>query len=82
MTSHTYSSPVDLKGETSLADYVFAHLSNSLYCPSQQKYIINDDTKIGPKATMTLSRLQVQAYMETINYGSKLPFGTSEFASY
>ncbi|KAF1745829.1 hypothetical protein GCK72_022276 [Caenorhabditis remanei] len=62
---------VDPNDLSDLGGSVYADIGNSYYCPSEQKYAINDNDKYGPMAYIKFKLTTVQAYMTSATFGPK-----------
>ncbi|CAL2052759.1 unnamed protein product [Caenorhabditis brenneri] len=60
--------PTDL---SDIGGSIFADVGNSYYCPSEQKYAINDNEKYGPMAYIKFKLTTIQAYMTSATFGTK-----------
>lgn len=50
---------------------IYADIGNSYYCPSEQKYVINDNDKYGPMAYIKFKLTTIQAFMTSATFGPK-----------
>uniref|UniRef100_A0A1I7T5L0 Lysosome-associated membrane glycoprotein 5 n=1 Tax=Caenorhabditis tropicalis TaxID=1561998 RepID=A0A1I7T5L0_9PELO len=57
---------------------IFADVGNSYYCPSEQKYAINDNDKYGPMAYIKFKLTTLQAYMSSSTFGPKTTCPTDQ----
>ncbi|GMT02211.1 hypothetical protein PENTCL1PPCAC_24385, partial [Pristionchus entomophagus] len=61
--THTYYSVIDFIHPPLIANDEFTKVGDSISCSVPQTYPINEDPHHGPAASVTLSNLQMQAYM-------------------
>ncbi|GMT32288.1 hypothetical protein PFISCL1PPCAC_23585, partial [Pristionchus fissidentatus] len=70
---HTYHSVIDFAGDPpEIATEESTKLGDSIYCPSAQGFIINNDAHVGPSASITITKLLMQAYMTTDDFGPQI----------
>lgn len=65
---HVHIDPNDL---SDIGGSIYADVGNSYYCPSEQKYVINDNDKYGPMAYIKFKLTTIQAYMTSASFGPK-----------
>lgn len=69
--TQNYYLHIDPNDLSDLGGSVYADIGNSYYCPSEQKYAINDDDKYGPMAYIKFKLTTIQAYMTSGSFGPK-----------
>ncbi|UMM38895.1 hypothetical protein L5515_016174 [Caenorhabditis briggsae] len=64
--TQSYNLHIDPNNLSDLSGSIYADIGNSYYCPSEQKYAINDDV-----AYIKFKLTTIQAYMKSASFGPK-----------
>ncbi|CAI2355551.1 unnamed protein product [Caenorhabditis sp. 36 PRJEB53466] len=62
---------IDPEELSDIAGSIYATVDNSYYCPSEQKYVINNDNTYGPYAYIKFKLVTLQAFMTSSTLGPK-----------
>ncbi|PIC15055.1 hypothetical protein B9Z55_022177 [Caenorhabditis nigoni] len=68
--TQNYYLQIDPNDLSDLSGSIYADIGNSYYCPSEQKYAINDNDKYG-MAYIKFKLTTIQAYMKSASFGPK-----------